>query len=753
MNFKIPVIILKDLVILPNQEIKLELNNAVSNATINTSNSIYGGEVLVVAPMDELEEEPSTADLPRVGVIAKIKNKLDVDDSIQVRLRGIKRVAVLEYSLEKDILFSECMVIDLPSLVLEEENAIQNKLIDVLKSYINSNKNISNAILSYVSNSKDLNKTTDAIASFLPFNISKRLEYMQEINPIYRAKNLISDMLAEIKKIELEEELDENVDSTLEETQKQYYLKEKLKAIQKELGEESWKEIEVKKFNDTLKSLKIDKEIKNIISREIGKFEIMNEVSPEVSVYHNYLDTVLSLPWNKSSKEVNNFDLVVKELDKSHYGLNDVKTRISEYIAVKNLNKNIKSPIICLVGPPGVGKTSIAMAISKAINRKFIKISVGGLNDSTELVGTRRTYLASSPGSIMKGINKVGVNNPLILIDEVDKMVRDYKGDPAATLLEILDPVQNVDFIDNYIEVPFDLSNVMFILTANNTDDIPSTLLDRLEIINLNSYTVYDKVNIAKNYILPRVLQENMVYDNKLKFSDKLIEFIIKKYTKEAGVRDLERVLDSLARKISINNVKVLNEDRIIKLLGRVKYEETLEDINDFGVVNLMAYSALGGKISLVECASFKGDGNITITGNLGEVMKESVNVAMSMLKVKYKYNFNNLDFHFHFLDGSSRKDGPSAGVGIAVSIVSLMEKIKVPSNIAFSGEISLNGNILPVGGLKEKIIGAYNIGIEIIYIPKANINDLEDIPKDIINKLTIIPVSNFDMIYTNIFK
>ena len=753
--FNIPVILLKNLVILPNQEIKLELNNVISGKAINDASSNFKSEILVVAPMDLLEEEPSVDDLPKVGVIAKIKNKIDNDGVIEIKLRGLKRVAVNKYYQEKnnEVLYSEVMYIDLPALVEDEENAILRKLVDTLKKYINISKGISNDILNFVSNNKDLNKITDAITSFLPFNIGKKLEYMQEINPIKRAKALIKDMNEEIKGIEIDNELEEKIDESLQNDQRKFILKEKMKVLKQELGEDSWKKEEVIEYRKVLDKLKIDKKIKDHFSHEIDKYEIMSDDALEVSVMHNYLDWVLHLPWNKTRKENANFDEVYKELNKSHFGMDEIKTRISEYVAIKNLNRNIQSPIICLVGPPGVGKTTIAMSIAKALNRDFYKISVGGLNDSTELVGSRRTYLASAPGKIIQGLNKCGSNNPLMLIDEVDKMVKDYKGDPASTLLEILDPNQNKIFTDNYIEEPFDLSGVLFILTANNVSDIPKPILDRVELIELHSYTVFEKKDIAKNYMLPNILLDNMVYDNKIKFSDELLYFLINNYTDEAGVRDLERILSSLARKITINNVKILNEERVVKLLGNPKYTSNLVMEEENGVVNTLAVSNSGGTLSKVEVVTCKGNDKLTITGNAGNILKESISVVLTMLKLKYKYSFHNEDIHVHFLDASSKKDGPSAGIALSVALCSLKENKKVPSNVAFTGEVSLNGSILKIGGLKEKLIAAYNKNIKVVYMPKSNSEDLENVPKLILDNMEIIPVSNFNEVYTKLFK
>lgn len=752
--FNIPVIILKKLVILPKQEIKLELNNIISEKTIKEASLNYKGEILVIAPIDTKEEEPSVDDLPKVGVIARVKSKIASENGIQVKIQGIKRVAVNKYFNNfEDILFSEVMYIDLPPLVEDEKNAILRMLIDTLNQYIETSNSASNDILAYITNNKDLDRVTDVITSYLPFDISKKLEYMQNINPIKRAKALIKDMQEEIKIAELDAELDGKVDDILVRDQRKFVLKEKIKVIKKELGEETLQEEQAKHFREILSKLRIEKRIKDKIEHEINKFELMNESSPEISILRNYIDYMLNLPWTKSSKETSNFNTVLKSLNESHYGLDNIKTRITEYVAIKNINKNISSPIICLVGPPGVGKTSIAMSIAKSLNRKFYKISVGGLNDSTELIGSRRTYLAASPGKIIQAINKCGSNNPVILIDEVDKMVKDYKGDPASTLLEILDPVQNKFFTDNYLEEPFDLSNVLFILTANYIADIPSPLIDRVEIIELNSYTIFEKKDIAKKYLLPRIFKEHVIIDENIRISDELLYFIINSYTKEAGVRDLERVLSSLIRKMAINNIKTINEEKVIKLLGNPKYTTEIIEENIPGVVNMLAYTNMGGVVTTTEVIDYKGNGNILITGSVGKVMEESIQVIVSFVKSHYKYNLNNIDLHFHLLDASTKKDGPSAGLSIVMALISLLEKRTIPSDVAFTGELTLNGKILKIGGLKEKLIGAYNKNINTVYIPTRNVSDLKDIPKEIVNKLEIIPVENFDELYKIFFK
>ncbi|MEG0909820.1 MAG: AAA family ATPase, partial [Bacilli bacterium] len=475
----IPVILLKELVILPNQEIKIELNNNLSKKIIKNASINNDNKLLVVAPLDKTEIEPSTDDLPKVGVIAVIKSKIQLPNgNLRVTLKGISRVAVKNYlvsPLDENILNSEILNIELPAYDEAEEKATRRKLIESLNEYISSSSNISNSILKTLSDTQDLGMITDIITSFLPFNVTKKLEYMQNINPINRAIKLISDIKEEMKVIKIDLKIDDLVQDELEDSQKEYILREKIKAIKKELGEDSLQIEEASKFRAILNKLRLNKTTFEKINHEIDKYELLSESSPEIGVIRNYLDWILNLPWNKDSKDVSNFTQVQKHLDDTHYGLNEIKTRIVEYVAIKNINKNIKSPIICLVGPPGVGKTSIAMSIAVSLSKKFYKISVGGLNDSTELVGSRKTYLGANPGKIIQGIKKCGTKNPVLLIDEVDKMVKDYKGDPASTLLEIIDPIQNKYFVDNYIEEQFDLSEVLFILTANYIQDIPDT--------------------------------------------------------------------------------------------------------------------------------------------------------------------------------------------------------------------------------------------------------------------------------------
>lgn len=759
MDYTLLVMLLKDLVILPFQEIKLELKDEISKKIIKVSSKKYNNRILVVSPRNSKDNDPSIEDLPNVGVVAYIKNKIELSNgNLRVTLKGEKRVKILDYeSFSSEIIDAIVTDIILPKLEEAGENIIRKKLKEILNDYINSAPNISNSILKTVNENDDLNLLTDAITTFLPLSTSKKLEYMQQINSEKRALSLIRDIKLEIKYIKLESKIDNNVQIRLTEEQEEYYLKEKIKEIETVLGVKDNNDEDIKEYYNQLDSLKISEKTHKKIFEEIKKLENLSVNSPENSVIRSYLDWILNLPWNKNSKETLSPKTVINSLNKSHYGLEEIKERIEEYINVKNINPESSSPIICLVGPPGVGKTTITSSIASALNREFYKISVGGLNDSSELVGNRRTYLGALPGKIIQGLKKCNTNNPVILIDEVDKMVKDYKGDPASTLLDILDSTQNKTFVDNYIEEPFDLSNVLFILTANNIEDIPYTLYDRLEMIELSSYTIFEKIDIAKKYILPKIYEEFHL-SKKLVMKDETLMNIINNYTKEAGVRNLTRVLKTLVTKVvtsKSDSYTITNVD-LIKYLKNPIINMENKEIKESGIVNALAYTPLGGIVLQIECSIYNGEENILVTGSLGDVLKESIYVATSFIKEKnYVSNtmFYNHTIHIHLLDGATKKEGPSCGVAITTVILSKLLDVKVSDKIGFTGEITLKGNILKVGGLKEKLIAAYNAGIEKVYIPEENSNDLKDIPKQIIENIDIILVNNFDTIYNDLFN
>ena len=752
MNNLLPVLILNEVIILPNQEIKIDLNNEFSKKVIWASAKNELNKVLVIAPINTLESSPSIEDLPRVGVVAKVKSKVELpNNKLRVIIKGEERVSINKYYQNKNTNVLKCSfnVIELPSFSKANETAIQRKLIELTKNYIVLNKNVSNSILKTLDERKSLSDITDIITSFLPFSFSKKLSYMETINPLTRAENLINDLNEEILVTKIDRELDEKLTQSIENGQREFILKEKLKEINSELG--ITKENEIASLKEKLSSLSLEEKTYNKLLNEINKYSTCSEFSPEAAVIKNYLDTVLNLPWN--SETVLNTDIkkIKNELDATHYGLIELKERICEYAYFLSKNKELSAPVICLLGAPGVGKTSSAYSIAKALNREFIKISVGGLNDSTELIGSRRTYLGASAGKIMQGIIKCKVKNPVILIDEVDKMVKDYKGDPASTLLEILDSTQNKYFIDNYIEEPFDLSKVMFILTANSLDNIPSTLLDRLEIINMDNYLTSQKIDIAKNYLIKDIFSE---YKTEIKISKEVLEFVIENYTKEPGVRELKRLLEKLIRKVIVNepNAKSITILHVNKYLDNrnINY---LPEITTSGIANILAYTTVGGRLSHIEVVKYKGTGKVTITGCAGEILKDSINVVISYLANNYNIDLKNQDLHFHFLESYVKKDGPSAGVSIAVALMSLIKNKKISSQIAFTGELSLKGDILPVGGLKEKVVVATTEGITKVFVPSANAFEVANISENITNNIEIVLVSNFTEIYDALFK
>ena len=767
MNNFLPVMLLKELIILPNEELRIDLNNELSKKIFKLASIHHNGDMLIVCPKDKLEESPDIKDLPSIGVIARVKSSLALPNGIiRLIITGTSRVKVTSYSKFKDdndILMANVATIENKKADIVEETALKRKLFKVLTEYINNAPGSSNSILSTIKNLTSLNDITDSITSFIPLSFDKKLSYMLETNYLIRAKNLIYDISIELEVINLDQKLDNELQLSMEETQKEYILREKIKHIKKELGDDDTEDIS-SVYLEKLNKLVLKEKTRKKLLNEISKLDNLKDNNPEYSVVRNYLDTVLNLPWNVSSNDVLDIEKIKKSLDQIHFGLEKPKQRILEYIAIKKRNPDIKSPVICLAGPPGVGKTTFAINVAKSLNREFYKISVGGLNDINELMGNRRTYLGSNMGKIMQGIKKCNVNNPVILIDEVDKMVKNNFGDPASCLLEILDSSQNTMFIDNYVEEEFDLSKVMFILTCNDITLIPEVLFDRLEIIEISSYTDLEKLEIAKKYMLPKIYNDFKINIKDIKISDNIILQIINKYTKESGLRELDRTLNSLIRKLIVNNkddnIKInLKQDDIKKLLGNPKYEKyDSNTTNKPGLVNALAYTSAGGIVMNIESCVYEGKGEVLSTGLLGDVINESVEVAVSFIRSNRHYfkvsdyYFLEKTIHIHFLEGATPKDGPSAGVAITTSILSLLLDKNINSNIAMTGEITLRGDILAVGGIREKIIGAYKNGIKKIFIPNSNINDIDDIPTYIKDDIKIILVGNYFELFNQLF-
>lgn len=765
---KLPVIVLRNLVLLPHGEIKLEISNADDKNIIDNSIKYHDNYVILVSAKGLINENIELTELPNVGIIGKITSNFELPNNhIRINIEGINRANIFNYIDNKNSNLEAVIgPISIDEIDKDEEEANLRLLKREFAGYISISPNISNNIIIKLNEETNLDKLTDKIANMIPFNFENKNKYIYEFNSVKRSDMLIKQIAEEKNISYIERKIEEKVKRELDKSQQEFILKEKIKAIKEELGETDNKDEEISDLKNKIENLNAPSNIKEKLLKEVNKYEMMSLVSPELSIVKNYIDTVLSLPFGIYTKDLKNIQKIEEELDKTHYGLKDVKNRILEYIAVKELTNDIKSPIICLVGPPGVGKTSLAYSISQALHRNFVKISVGGVNDEAEIIGHRRTYIGSKPGRIIEGLIKAKSSNPVFLIDEIDKMTKDIKGDPSSCLLEVLDPEQNSTFYDNYIEETFDLSKVMFILTANSLLDIPYALRDRLEIINLTSYTTFEKLDIVKNYMFSKLLKEHGLTKNNLIIDDETINFIIKHYTKEAGVRELERVLSSLMRKIAkeiITGSKrkkfVLNEEDVIRLLGNIKYVDIGTTINNPGVVNGLAYTDLGGSILPIEVSHYKGKGNVNMTGSLGNVMKESAQISIGYIKNNYKEfgvdikKLNDDDIHINALHAGIPKDGPSAGITLVTAILSSFLNKKIDNKIGMTGEITLNGNILGIGGLREKSIAAYNSGIKKIFIPKENESDISEIPKEVLDSLEIVFVSNYSEIFNNLFN
>lgn len=772
LKINLPVIILKGIILLPNNDIRLEFTNEDSKNIIDVAEMFHDNEVLVVSTTNIHEEIPNLKNLPKIAVISKITHKMELPNGkTRIIITGEKRAKVHEYlNLNNSFEVIESIVSNIEEEHIEEkeETVIIRKLYREVETCVKTIPKMSNSVLSLIINSTNVSKMTDIIAPFLPIENDRLYDYLIETNQRTRATLILEDLYKEKELYEIDKKLDANIKKTLDDNQKEFILREKLKTIKKELGEGSLKDDEVDELREKLNKLKLPKNIKEKINQEIKKYENLSMMSPETNIVKTYIDWLMDIPWKNETKENQDLTNVRHLLDESHYGLEKVKTRIIEFLAVKQMTQQIRGPIICLVGPPGVGKTTLAFSIAKAIGRNFVKISVGGINDEAEIIGHRKTYIGATPGRIITSMKKAGSINPVFLIDEIDKMTKDIKGDPASTLLEVFDPEQNKYFKDNYIEEEYDLSKVMFITTANYIEQIPEALRDRLEIVKLSGYTEYEKLDICKNHLLKRICEEHGIDKELIKISDEIYLKIIRNYTKEAGVRELERKISTIIRKIVtsivINNTKPkeikVTEDIIKEYLGNEKYHYTFKETEgQVGVVNGLAYTSYGGDVLPIEVNFYKGNGNLVLTGSLGEVMQESAKIALSYIKSQCK-NLNieydeivNKDIHIHVPEGAIPKDGPSAGITLTTALISALTNKKVKNNIAMTGEITLRGNVLAIGGLKEKSIGATRNNIDTIIIPYDNLSDIDEIPNEVKDKIKYIPVKNYNEVFKKIFE
>ena len=759
----LPVIVLKGLVLLPNNEIRLEFDDDVSKSLIEIATIFHEDKIIVANCFDMESIDIDVSNLKKIGVLGIVKNKIILPSGkTRVTIEGLKRVLVLEYIKVDNLI--EASINDIKDNIDSDIlTATKRKIKYELKKCIDSVPTISNGVLSRLDSIDSLSQMIDTIVNYMPLNKERVCAYANTKDVIERSEMLLYDIYKEKELYEIEKELDTKVKEELDNNQKEYILKEKLKVIKEEIGDYSLKSEEIKNLRLRLLNLDAPSNIKNKIKKEINRLESIPDISPDISSIRSYIECMLELPWNKVTTDLDDLNIISRRLNETHFGLDDVKDRVIEYLAVKKNNPNINSPIICLVGPPGVGKTTLAKSIAKSINRKFIKISVAGISDEAEILGHMRSYVGATPGKIISGLIKAKTSNPVILLDEVDKMTKSYKGDPASILLDVLDSNQNHSFVDNYIDEEVDLSKVLFILTANNIDDIPIALKDRLEIMKIDGYSEYEKLDIAKNYLIPNGMKAHNI---NLHLSDELIIDIIRNYTIESGVRELERNIAKICRKvvtkilrekISIDDI-IINEDTLINYLGKSKHLKTIIE-QKVGVVNGLSCTPYGGDILPIEVNYYKGSGKLILTGLLGDVIKESATIALSYIKANYK-KFNiryedliNNDIHIHIPSGSVSKEGPSAGVALTTSIISAFNHLKVDGSIAMTGEITLRGNVLPVGGIKEKSIGALMNNIKTMFIPYDNLDELDEIPSDIKDKIEYIPVKKYMDIYKELGK
>lgn len=766
LKINLPTIVLKGKILFPEMEIKLELDNEYSKNIISEAEYFHDNTILVSFSINKLEESPSEKDLSNVGIISKIIHKIDLPNGkTRVIIKGISRACIHEYlNFNKDEEILEAILSKVERINnLPNEEIMVKKLYREIEDYIHNVPYISNSFLADITNVINLEVMTDIIAPNLPISYERLLNYVNEFNCEHRFEMILEDIYIEKEKFDIEKNIDLKIKKEIEDSQKKYLIREKIEALRKELDEDYVLDDETASLKNKVEQLNAPNEIKNRLFEEIQKYETKSS-SLEAPIVRNYIDYLLKLPWNQKTIDCNDLSEVLKSLNNNQYGMDTAKERIIEYLAVKKVAKNVRSPILCLVGPPGIGKTTLGYNIAQSLERKFVKISLGGVNDPAEIVGHRRTYLGAEPGKIIQGLKKCQSSNPVFLIDEIDKMGKDIKGDPANALLEVLDSIQNKHFSDHYVEEEVDLSEILFIATANNVDEIPSLLKDRLEIIELNGYTEYEKLEICKQNIIPKICKEHELNIQYIDFSDDAIYEIIRSYTKEAGVRELQRQISKIIRKIMktivVHQVKVSNikitPDNLEKYLGPKKLKINYDHPNQVGVVNSLAWTPNGGEVYPIEVSYFEGKGNLILTGNVGKELQESALVSLNYLRAncnKFGLELSELlnhDIHIHIpKDGT--KNGSSIGVALTTALFSVFSKQKIPNNMAFTGEITLLGNILPVGNIVEKIEGAIRNNIKIIVVPKQNEQQIKLLPSDLFENIELIYVDHYFEIISKI--
>ena len=758
-KISLPLLPLRDIVVFPSMVIPLFVGRDKSISALNEVMKKDKKIILVTQKNSEIDD-PKKTDVFMYGCEGSILQLLKLPDgTVKVLVEGIKRVKILDFKDNEKFITCEYTVHNDVLIKDEDLYPLAATAIRRLEKLTSINKKVSNETINTIKQLKDPSQIADNIASHLTATISEKQQIFETVDVKKRLNAIIKIMENETSIIGVEKRIRGRVKTQMEKTQREYYLNEQLKAIQKELGEIEDGKDENTSLNKSILKAKMPKDVEKKCLQELKKLKNMSPMSAEATVVRNYLDWMIELPWYKKSEVDIDLAKALDVLDKDHFGLEKIKERIIEFLAVQKRMEKIKGPILCLVGPPGVGKTSLGKSIAKATNREFVRMSVGGMRDEAEIRGHRRTYIGSLPGKIIQMMKKAGTKNPLILLDEIDKIGNDYRGDPSSALLEALDPEQNTTFNDHYLEVDYDLSDVMFVTTANTLNILPP-LLDRMEVIRLAGYTEDEKISIANKYLLPKQIKDNGVKENEMKLGDNVIQEVIRSYTKESGVRNLEREISKLARKVVKKVVageqdKVeINNDNLSDFLGVAKYKfGELEPNDKVGIVTGLAWTEYGGEILKIETVTMPGKGRMQITGKLGDVMQESVKAAKSFVRSKcLEYGiipplFEKKDFHIHVPEGATPKDGPSAGIGMVTSIVSSLTNIPVRREVAMTGEVTITGQVLPIGGLKEKLLAAHRAGIKEVIIPKENEKDLVDMPKKIIDEIKITPVEFADQV------
>ena len=758
-----PLVCTRGVVILPGQDIVIDVGREVSLKAVDNAQDNYEGKVILVSQKDVSVEDPGQEDLFGVGTLCEIRHIRRFENFMRVKFRGLHRAQLsqMEKSANGDLI-----QVDLLQSIRQdetEEQALVRMIIDSFEKSSNLDKFLPKDVIMELSRGIGADQLSDKSVAVLPLALERKQTYLETLVINDRLEMLIQDLEKEKEMDEVEKRINETVKKRIDQGQKDYYLREKLTAIKEELGDVVEQDKDAENIRQRLENNPYPETIKKQVKDELSRYEMLPMASGETGIIKTYIDWLMDLPWWQETTDIKDLNQAQAILDADHYGLEKVKERILEYLAVKQMTNSLKAPILCLVGPPGVGKTSLAKSVARALDRKFVKISLGGVRDEAEIRGHRRTYLGAMPGRIIQGMKKAGVINPVFLIDEIDKMASDLKGDPSSAMLEVLDPEQNALFSDHYIEEAYDLSHVLFIATANYLENIPEALRDRLEIIQLSSYTDVEKTHIAREHLLPKQLEENGLKPSQLKISDEMILYLIRYYTREAGVRQLERTLGTICRKTVLAILKdhkksiTLTKKRIKEWLGNEKVDYGHKEKKDqIGTVTGLAYTSFGGDILQIEANRFEGKGRLILTGKLGDVMKESASIALDYIKAHAKEfhidpkKFEDCDIHIHVPEGAVPKDGPSAGVTMTTALVSCFSEIPVKANLAMTGEVTLRGNVLPIGGLKEKSLAAYRSGITTILIPKENVRDLDEIPQEVKDAVTFIPVSNVKQVLKN---